>query len=721
MGKEDAVGKKKRGSLQWLRRILFAMLLLLALFPAAAWFFFPWYAQSLIDRALAGRPFRVEVSGAGLPDFSGVKFRSMRLLFTTPPDGCSEAAAYTFLLTDGVLSWHVENPKTPASGALLPQAFNATITLKADSLTLKPKSGAVVVGDRKPAITVNVTITPLNGLAYSVKPLSAGYFIDQATVTSGKLRLEGVSFKVRLSAAEKWQQPRDSVHIAKLFSDGNEMPVSNFKALFGSVRDPLNPCTLMLTDCSVDLFGWKATTEQIAFDLKEKSSRFALSMEDIPLAKLPGFGGGDLNTPFAAGRVSGVIPVDFRDSILIVRNARVVAGKGTSLLFYTRERRPYLSFDMSGGEVVKNLDAKIVLNSRNEKFSGLSMSGISATLFGGRVTSAPVSFETSANAIGLTLKFDKVNALERIRLRGDFRGSLRGQVNGTLPLIFSKGEFSIRNAHLQSSGGGRITFAPPATQKSAEEPAFGRESADADYTFSEPELLINRSLGGATTIDFSLKNVLRRTGGGELLLLSPKGKLMLLHNRKNLAMASLSNFSAGVFGGRIAVGHIDYDMAKKSGETVLQLNNIPIQKLLELQGTSKLYATGKVMGTIPIKVNGELFEIMKGGVNAEQSGQIIYATTPEERAAANQGLRVTYEALSNFLYAELLSTITMARDGKSTITIQLKGNNPEFQGGRPVELNLKVEQNLLDLMRSLSLASNIEQSISKKALQRQKK
>ena len=257
MGKEGAVDKKKRGSLQWLRRILFAMLLLLALFPAAACFFFPWYAQSLIDHALAGKPFRLEVSGLGLPDFSGVKFRSMRLLFAAPPDGCSEAAAYTLVLTDGVLSWHFENPDTPAAHALLPQAFNAAITLKADSLTLKPESAAFVVGDSKPAITLRIAISRLNGLAFSVKPLSAEYFIDQATVTSGKLRLEGVSFKVRLSAAEKWQQPRDTLRIAKLFSDGKEMPVRNFKALFGSGRDPLNPCTLMLTGCSVDLFGWK--------------------------------------------------------------------------------------------------------------------------------------------------------------------------------------------------------------------------------------------------------------------------------------------------------------------------------------------------------------------------------------------------------------------------------------------------------------------------------
>jgi hypothetical protein len=146
-----------------------------------------------------------------------------------------------------------------------------------------------------------------------------------------------------------------------------------------------------------------------------------------------------------------------------------------------------------------------------------------------------------------------------------------------------------------------------------------------------------------------------------------------------------------------------------------------LQKLLDLQGAKKIYATGNAGGNIPVKMNGNLFEITKGGMNAEQSGQIIYATTPEERAAANQGLRTTYEALSNFLYVELLSTINMAKDGKSTITIQLKGTNPDFQGGRAIELNLNVEQNLLDLMRSISISSNIEQIITEKALQKHKK
>ncbi len=274
-----------------LLRILFALLLLLALLPASAWFLFPWYAQSLADRALEGKPFRIEISGAGLPGFSGVSFRKIKVTFTTPPDGCGDAATYSLLLTDGLLSWHFKNHNTPGAGTFLPNVLNATFTIEADSLNLKPETEEFVFSDRKPEITANIDISRNQAFKLSFKPLLATYPIDSAIVTREKLRLEGVKFNVRLSAENKWQQPLDTLHVAKLFSDGNQSPVGNFKALFGSKRNPLNPCTITLTDCLVELFHWKASTESIEYDLKEKSSRFSLRLAEIPLAELPGFKG----------------------------------------------------------------------------------------------------------------------------------------------------------------------------------------------------------------------------------------------------------------------------------------------------------------------------------------------------------------------------------------------------------------------------------------------
>ena len=697
------------------------VLLLLAFIPATAWFFFPWYAELLIGRALEGKPFRIEFSGLGRPGFSGVGFHSMKAVFTTPPDGCSDAATYTLSLTNGLLSWDFKNRDISAVPSLIPKVFDATFIVEADSINVKQDPEAFNFGDRKPRISAVIEVSRKKGLNLKLKPLSAFYNIQGATVTREKLRLEDVNFKVRLAAAEHWQQRIDTLRVAKLFSEGNQLSVRNFRALFGSKRDPQKPCTLLLTHCSVDLFNWKASAQRIEYDIKEKRSRCNLSLAEIPFAELPGLNGGGSKTPFATGRISCFIPVEFQDSTVLVRNAFVIADKGTKIIFYTKEKQALLSFDLGGRELLNNLNARITLKNRNNKFSGLAMNDLSSAMLGGTISSTPILFSPSSQVTTFTLKLKNIKALDRVRLHGDFKGSLKGPVSGTIPLSIGKTGFSIRNAHVQSSGGGTVTIAPPSKQQSTSERIFGSQKQNAEYSIQEPDLLLNRSFSGSTSLRFALKNMVRKNDGGEMQLISPKGTISLWHNSKNPDLASLSDFSADIFGGSVTLHHLEYDMKTKEGETELQLNNIPLQKLLDLQGTKKLYATGSVKGSIPVKMKNNVFAISDGGMQAEQSGQIIYATTPEERAAANQGLRTTYEALSNFLYMQLVSSIDMAPDGKSAITIKLKGSNPDFQGGRPIELNLNVEQNLLDLMRTLSISSNVDQIITEKALKMHKK
>ena len=165
------------------------VLLLLAFIPATAWFFFPWYAELLIGRALEGKPFRIEFSGLGRPGFSGVGFHSMKAVFTTPPDGCSDAATYTLSLTNGLLSWDFKNRDISAVPSLIPKVFDATFIVEADSINVKQDPEAFNFGDRKPRISAVIEVSRKKGLNLKLKPLSAFYNIQGATVTREKLRL----------------------------------------------------------------------------------------------------------------------------------------------------------------------------------------------------------------------------------------------------------------------------------------------------------------------------------------------------------------------------------------------------------------------------------------------------------------------------------------------------------------------------------------------------
>jgi hypothetical protein len=714
---------------KWLQRIIAALLLLPFIFLAGAWLSFPWYAQSLLDRALQGTPFTIKISGIGIPGFSGVGFRSLEAVFVPPPDPCSEkATVYRMTFHEGMLALNLkplaENLDLFATKEIRPGIL-AAFAITSDSLVLRTQPDQFTFIDRNPRISVMLGGSRRNWPRPSLQPLSATYSIRDAVVLRDNFRLEGLNYNVRLLAVEQWQQPRDTLKVMKLYSEGNPLPLGRFRALYTTKRDPLKPCMLTLDDCSLELFGWKTLTERIEYNLENNKTSFVLNLEKIPLNELPGFKTGGAKTPFASGKVNGFIPVEFSDSTIQVRNARVFAEKGTKIISYTRENKPWLSLEIGqnndGSKILDNLNATIKLKSLHKKFSALEVSDLSASILGGTITSAPFSFNPSSGGSLLTLKLNNIDALGRVHLHGDFTGSLKGRISGLLPLRIEKNGFSIRNARLSSPGGGTVTLAVPRPKgQNLKERIFAGESMNADYIFSEPDIHFSRAFDGSTAISFTLKKLQRKTSGGELLLHSPTGKLSLRQNSQNPDLVTLSGFSAGFLDGRLSVMQADYDMAKKETETTLNLNGIPLQKLLDLQGTKKIYATGTVKGSIPVRIKSNSFEIMNGGMNAEQSGQIIYSSTPEERAAANQGLRTTYEAMSNFLYVQLLSSINMGPDGKSVITIRLRGNNPEFQGGRLVEMNLNVEQNLLDLLRSLSISSGIERIISEKAIQKKK-
>ncbi|WP_449258463.1 intermembrane phospholipid transport protein YdbH family protein [Chlorobium limicola] len=877
-------------------RILAALPFLALLVPLSVWLSFPWYAQAIIDRALKGQPFHVRISGVGIPGPSGVGFRRLDVSFTAPADSCvSSPTAYRISISGGKLGWSIRNPE----GKTDPALFQADLRLDADSLRLNPDPAQYIFHDSRPKIDMRLEIRRRNGLSMEFMPSSIAYAIDSATVTREKLSLSGISYRILLTRSLNWQQPPDTLRIARLYSDGNPSPVGNFRALFGSKRDPLKPCKLLLSNCSVALFAMQADSDAIEYDLKDQSTRFTLRLAEIPLDSLPWFRS-PVQPLRATGKLSGSIPIEFRDSTVLVRNA-ILAGEREAQIVYLDKREKRL-FSIDLGEesksknILNNLNATIVLNSRNNNQAGIGVEHLSTLLFGGTLEMSPLLFDPLKSEYSLSLemkdirlldrlryhdapnsafkgaisgtipltygkkglvpgnlrlsstasfsgipvrsipgmssnrpkqpfadgsisgtlpieyansslritngtiaatkgsalffydkenrklfsvdlgtpksnllkklnasatikpadrkprqfvlntlsataldgnvqvspftfsledfdsgipfsvKLDNVNIPERFRLHGDFKASLKGAMSGTLPVTVNRNGFAISNARLHSTGGGTISVTPTMPERTATERIFGAPTQDAHYTFSAPDLRFSRRMNGSTDIDFSLKELQRKTAGGELKLLLPKGLLSLWSDTKRPDVVTLRNFSAGFFDGTVEIERVDYDMEKKTASTTLKLNNIPLQKLLDLQGTKKVYATGTIGGSIPVTMTDQIIEINDGAMNAESNGQIIYATSPEERAAANQGLRTTYEALSNFLYVELLSSISMAPDGKSLITIRLKGNNPEFQAGRPVELNLNVEQNLLDLMRSLTIPTNVEQIISEKAL-----
>ncbi|WP_232203954.1 intermembrane phospholipid transport protein YdbH family protein [Chlorobaculum parvum] len=477
---------------------------------------------------------------------------------------------------------------------------------------------------------------------------------------------------------------------------------------------------MTFTDCSAQLFGVRASAPKVEFNLRNKRTAFELKVDNVPLAELSPKTGKAAIT----GKLSGVIPVEYLDSTIRINNGTIDAEKGTKIAFKTDKTT--VTFDAghrpSESPLIANLNALVSLDTVDGSLSAITLKSFSARLLDGRINSTPARYDLDSGTTAATINIDNASILDRLRLQGEFSGKLKGRISGSFPVRLTRNGFAIDNARLSAQGSSSILQTVAIPPSSGEERLFSKAgSSEVQWDFTDPVIVLNRAPAGKVTMDINLKSLKRKTGSGELLLTSPKGKLTMFAHPARPTLLSLSDFSAGLLDGTVAVERMDYDLATKHTETRVQLNGIPIQSLLDLQGASKLSATGTIRATIPLVLDNNAFSIPDGNMDAETKGTITYSTTPEERAAAGAGMRLTYEALGNFFYSELISTITMTPDGNSLISIKLKGRNPDFQNNRPVNLNLNIEQNLLDLFRSLTLSSDIEEAISKKALENSQK
>lgn len=693
--------------MKWLARIIGTLLLLAALAVFGAWLAFPWYAQTLIDRATAGKGIAVKLHRPGRPGLSGIGFGQLDATINVKPDSCSTTAStYTLTLQHGRLSWRrIAGSATPA----------LALRLDADAVSGRQMPSEIRFRQANPSLRARLDFREAEGLLPSIAPDSIAVAIRRGQAEVGQLRLEEISYDLLLTRSRDWVQQPARFTARSLFSGSARTPLSRFEATFGLQRDPRKPCTLKFSDCEVELFGLRATTPEVEYSLRNKRTAFVLKLDNVPLDRFSPASGRAALT----GEVSGSVPVEYLGSTIRVSNGIIDAAKGAAITFSTGKTK--LSFDAGrrpgGPPLIGGLNARVTLDATSGAVSAIRLDSLSARLFGGRIESTPARYDLESGKTAVTIKIYNAPILDRLRLSGEFSGSMRGRISGMIPLRLDRNGVTISSARLAAQGGGAIRQTLP-RRPSGEEALFSNAlSSVVLWELSDPAVTLSREAAGKLTMNVVLKSIERKTGGGKLLLAAPKGTLTMFATPGKPSLLTLSGFSAGLLGGTVSVDRMEYDLATKHTKTVVQLDGIPIQSLLDLQGASKLSATGTIRAAIPVVLDNNAFSIPDGNMDAEKSGLIIYASTPEERAAAGAGLRLTYEALGNFFYSELVSTITMTPDGDSTISIQLKGRNPEFQNNRPVNLNLNIEQNLLDLLRSLTISSEIEEEISKKVLE----
>jgi hypothetical protein len=85
--------------------------------------------------------------------------------------------------------------------------------------------------------------------------------------------------------------------------------------------------------------------------------------------------------------------------------------------------------------------------------------------------------------------------------------------------------------------------------------------------------------------------------------------------------------------------------------------------------------------------------------------------------AAGETMALVLSALGDFRYDRLWLTLDRDRNGEATLSLHVRGNNPAFYDGYPVELNLalngRLDRILHDSLASYSVPELVRERLAK--------
>jgi hypothetical protein len=171
--------------------------------------------------------------------------------------------------------------------------------------------------------------------------------------------------------------------------------------------------------------------------------------------------------------------------------------------------------------------------------------------------------------------------------------------------------------------------------------------------------------------------------------------------------AELSEVGFEVLGGEVRIPKASFpiDGGDLLMRVPIQIENVKLAELLKLYPQEGLRAEGSIDGELELHYDSAGPAIENGKLRAREPGGVIaYELAGASAEDTPSALALSTEVLRDFRYDFLESSVAMTPQGDLTLGLSLRGRNPAWQGGRPVNLNIDLHDNLYSLWRSLQLA-----------------
>lgn len=183
----------------------------------------------------------------------------------------------------------------------------------------------------------------------------------------------------------------------------------------------------------------------------------------------------------------------------------------------------------------------------------------------------------------------------------------------------------------------------------------------------------------------------------------------------NSLAAVVSNLKMSAFGGAITADPFSFRTDSSSNTVILRAESLDIAEILTLKEFQAIEVSGKIAATLPITFTADGVTVAGGALTGEEPGGVIrYLSGSAPGVTDGSSVGLVTAALSHFKYESLASEVSYNEAGDLVLKMKLVGRNPDMEGNRPVILNLSVENNVPQMLKSLQAARAVEDVLEKR-------
>ena len=185
-------------------------------------------------------------------------------------------------------------------------------------------------------------------------------------------------------------------------------------------------------------------------------------------------------------------------------------------------------------------------------------------------------------------------------------------------------------------------------------------------------------------------------------------------------LVKLSDLYASALDGSIYSKQIEVDLNRRENKFSIFLSSLSLGKLIALNQTEDLVASGTLDGELPMRLDDGVLLIDGGWLSANEDGGYIKYARIGEVLAGNENLQLVGELLEDFQYNEMSAQVDLVSGGELTLATKLHGRSPNAELNKQVNLNFNIDFNLWKFLESARLLTHIDQDISEQILSNQK-